>query len=402
GRHECRLGEPVGVDDVRALSSGSRVAGCEGAARWRLALPGFHNSKLLTSLFLLLALAPNLFAHEIGTTQVHARFLRNHTFSIDVITAPQSLLGKVEIRARMPRTPALPPPQLRARLQALEPELAKAVDIRFGAAQITPHVEVLPIDRDAQPTSVTVRFTGAIPKQAGPFVWQYHLTFAAYALALENEGHGAPVRQWLDADQPSVPFPLSRDVLPPTRLEVVRQYLALGYTHIVPYGLDHILFVLGIFLLSTKLRPVLLQVTAFTIAHSITLGLTIYGLVHVSPRIVEPMIALSIAYVAIENLTTTQLKPWRVAIVFAFGLLHGMGFAGVLAELGLPRSEFLPALISFNVGVEAGQLSVIAAAYLLVAWWAQTRPWYRHRFVIPASAAIAAVGIFWTVQRIVG
>jgi hydrogenase/urease accessory protein HupE len=350
---------------------------------------------------LLVSFASPLFAHEIGTTQVHARFLRNHSFAVEVTTAPQSLVGKVEMLSHLPRTPALPPAQLRARLQTLAPELAKAAEIRFGGVRVEPHVEVLPIDEHAQPTSVTVRFSGEIPKQAGAFVWRYHLTYAAYALALENEGHGAPVRQWLDADQASLPFSLARDVLPPTRLEVVRQYLLLGYTHIVPYGLDHILFVLGIFLLSTKLKPVLLQVTAFTIAHSITLGLTIYGLVHVSPRIVEPMIALSIAYVAIENLTTSQLKPWRVAIVFAFGLLHGMGFAGVLAELGLPRSEFLPALVSFNVGVEAGQLSVIATAYVLVAWWAQTKPWYRPRFVLPASAAIAATGIFWTVQRLV-
>src|SRR5205823_5104476 len=127
------------------------------------------------------------------------------------------------------------------------------------------------------------------------------------------------------------------------------------FTHIVPGGLDHILFVLGIFLLSMKVKPVLAQVTAFTLAHSITLGLTIYGLVSVSPRVVEPMIALSIAYVAIENIATTALRPSRVAIVFAFGLLHGMGFAGVLKELGLPRAEFLTALVTFNVGVELGQ-----------------------------------------------
>src|SRR5437763_16715938 len=138
------------------------------------------------------------------------------------------------------------------------------------------------------------------------------------------------------------------------------------------------------FLLSPCLKSVLLQVTVFTVAHTITLGLTIYGVVSLSRSIVEPLIALSIVYVAIENLTTSRLHPWRVALVFAFGLLHGMGFAGVLAELGLPRSEFLPALVSFNVGVEAGQLSVIAAAYLLVAWWAQRKPWYRHRFVMPA------------------
>ena len=110
------------------------------------------------------------------------------------------------------------------------------------------------------------------------------------------------------------------------------------------------LFVLGIYLLSGRARSVLLQVSAFTVAHSITLGLSMYGLVSVSPRIVEPMIALSIAYVAIENIFLSELKSWRVALVFAFGLLHGMGFAGALKELGLPRSEFVTALLDLQRG----------------------------------------------------
>jgi len=169
----------------------------------------------------------------------------------------------------------------------------------------------------------------------------------------------------------------------------------------VPEGLDHILFVLGIFLLTTQLRPVLVQVTSFTIAHSVTLGLTMYGVVSLTPRIVEPLIALSIAYVAIENMVTARLTPWRPAVVFGFGLLHGMGFAGALKELNLARSEFLPALVSFNVGIELAQLTVIATAFIAVALWHRDKPWYRPRFVLPASAAIAATGLFWTVQRIV-
>jgi hydrogenase/urease accessory protein HupE len=341
-----------------------------------------------------LLIAATAFAHEIGTTQVHALFRKDHTYQINLVTGPQSLLGKLEARMHKPRSPQLPPAALRAHLMIFAPELAQAAEIRFGGVGVKPRVEVL--------ESGDIRFSGDIPPRAGAFTWRYGLTYAAYALSLENEGHGQASRQWLEGDQRSAPFGIARDVVPPTRAEVIRQYLQLGFTHIVPYGLDHILFVLGIFLLSTKLKSILTQVTAFTIAHSITLGLTIYGLVHVSPRIVEPMIALSIAYVAIENLTTSQLKPWRVAIVFAFGLLHGMGFAGVLKELGLPRSEFLTALVTFNVGVEAGQLTVIAVAFLLVAWWARAKPWYRYRFVMPASAAIAATGIFWTIQRIAG
>lgn len=342
-------------------------------------------------------IAASSFAHELGTTRVDALFARDHTYRIDVTTAPRALLQKLEGRRIGDVTAA----ELQSRLDANAARFAEKVEIRFGDARVTPRIEVQPIVRDdTGPSAVTIRLRGDIPRGAQPFRWRYQLTYGAYSLSMQNEGHGEPVQQWLDADSASTPFPIARDVLPPTRMDVARQYLTLGFTHIVPFGLDHILFVLGIFLLSAKLRPVLLQVTAFTIAHSITLGLTIYGLVAISPRIVEPLIALSIVYVAVENLVTAELKPWRIAIVFAFGLLHGMGFAGVLKELGLPRSEFMTALVTFNVGVELGQLSVIAVAFLAIASWARAKPWYRTRFVIPASVAIAAIGLFWTVQRI--
>jgi hydrogenase/urease accessory protein HupE len=189
-------------------------------------------------------------------------------------------------------------------------------------------------------------------------------------------------------------------VVPPTRGQIARQYLSLGYTHILPKGLDHILFVLGIFLLSTRVKPVLVQVTAFTVAHTITLALTMYGVVSLRSSVVEPLIAVSIVYVAVENVLRPQLSPWRVALVFAFGLLHGMGFAGVLSQLGLPRSEFATALLSFNAGVELGQLSVILLAFLLLGLPFRQETWYRRRVVVPVSLTIAAVGLFWAVQRI--
>jgi len=158
--------------------------------------------------------------------------------------------------------------------------------------------------------------------------------------------------------------------------------------------------VLGIYLLSGRARSVLWQVSAFTIAHSITLGLSMYGVVAISPRIVEPLIALSIAYVAVENIFLSELKSWRVALVFAFGLLHGMGFAGALRELGLPRSEFATALLTFNLGVEAGQLAVIGAAFMLVGWHCASRSWYRSRVVVPASSVIACTAVYWTIARL--
>ena len=221
-------------------------------------------------------------------------------------------------------------------------------------------------------------------------------------LTIRTDGDTQAARQWVEGPAESEPFALKAEIVPMTRSEVARAYLRLGYTHILPKGTDHILFVLGIFLLSIRLKPILLQVTAFTVAHTITLALTIYGVVSLPPRIVEPLIALSIVYVAVENVLTPELRPWRVALVFGFGLLHGMGFAGVLAEQGLPRSEFLPALLCFNAGVELGQLSVIAIAFLLVGLPFRDKPWYRQRIVIPGSILIAAIGLFWFVQRLVG
>ena len=183
------------------------------------------------------------------------------------------------------------------------------------------------------------------------------------------------------------------------RLETAAQFLWLGFLHIVPHGADHILFVLGLFFLGLSWRPLLTQTTAFTIAHTTTLGLSAYGIFSLPSRVVEPLIALSIAYVAIENIVRPKLTPVRIIIVFMFGLLHGLGFASSLNEVPMPRDQFFTALLAFNFGVDFAQLAVIAVAFLLVGWW-RNRPWYRARVVIPACTSIACVSLFWTVQRI--
>ena len=177
-------------------------------------------------------------------------------------------------------------------------------------------------------------------------------------------------------------------------------YLLLGFKHILPLGFDHILFVLSLFLLSPKLKPILWQSTAFTLAHTVTLGLAMYGIIKPSPAIVEPLIALSILYVALENVFSPRLKASRIIVVFLFGLIHGMGFAGVLQELGLPEKSYLSSLVMFNVGVEAGQLAIILAAWFLVARWFKNPALYRKYVVIPLSVIIALTALFWTIQRI--
>jgi hypothetical protein len=329
-------------------------------------------------------------------------FRRDGTYRVEVIIdrehvplgfASGRLETGVSIRGLAPDQAGRPAGRILA-------EVARNCEIRFDGRLARPEFEW--VDPDPADSELTLSLTGPIPRGASSFTWRNGLRAGSYLLTLRTKGDASPHREWLEGGAESPPFALGREVVPPTTREVVAQYLALGYTHILPKGTDHILFVLGVFLLSRRWKPILLQVTAFTVAHTITLGLTIYGVVSLPPRIVEPLIALSIVYVAVENLFTTALTPWRLALVFGFGLIHGMGFAGVLSELGLPRSQFLPALISFNAGVELGQLTVILAAFLLIGLPWGGKPWYHRRVVAALSLAIAAVGLFWAVQRVVG
>jgi hypothetical protein len=176
-------------------------------------------------------------------------------------------------------------------------------------------------------------------------------------------------------------------------------YLKLGFTHILPLGYDHVLFVIGLYMLNPRLKTVAWQATIFTVAHSITLGLAMLGVIDPPAYIIEPIIALSIAFIALENLITDQLQWGRTLIIFAFGLIHGCGFAGVLGELGLPSNHFFTSLLSFNVGVELGQLTVIVITYLLVGRWFGQKTWYRRRVVFPVSILIAVVALYWTIER---
>jgi hydrogenase/urease accessory protein HupE len=341
-------------------------------------------------------------AHEIGTTRVSALLEQGKSYDIEIVTDASALVDKLAASIGQSAPENTKPAGYQTFLSGFEPTLLKRIKVAFDGIAVQPLVSYSiapPVDATSA-TAATIHLTGLIPKGAQKFTWTLGWTFASYALELRTSRQDNPATEWLEGDQSSAPFVLASTVKPLDQWQTALLYLKLGFTHIVPLGLDHMLFVLGIYLLSGRLKSVLLQVSAFTVAHSITLGLSMYGLVNVSPKVVEPMIAISIAYVAIENIFLAELKSWRVALVFAFGLLHGMGFAGALKELGLPRSEFVTALLTFNVGVEAGQLAVIGTAFLLVGWQWSERAWYRSRIVVPASAMIACMAVYWTIQRL--
>lgn len=208
----------------------------------------------------------------------------------------------------------------------------------------------------------------------------------------------------LDAANPSYSTAQKKQ----SALEIAGKYVVLGVEHILS-GLDHVLFVLGLILLGGNLKSLIKTVTAFTIAHSITLTLAVTKILQPSPRFVEPLIALSIVAIAFENLRPRKpveegqkTADYRPYVAFGFGLLHGFGFAGALGEIGLQGGELANALLSFNIGVELGQACIILAAAPLIAWALKAKPEVWKKAAAVCSGGIAVVGGYWFVTRLLG
>ena len=227
------------------------------------------------------------------------------------------------------------------------------------------------------------------------------------ALSMRSIIDGKSKSRWLVADQSSPVFVFANDgtvnqfteTKSADRFDAFRNYLVLGFKHILPGGLDHLLFVLGIFLATRTLRPLILQISIFTIAHTITLGLAAYRIIEPPSQLVEILIAVSILWIGIENIIRPKQTRTRLWLIGGFGLLHGMGFASALSGLDLPTSDFLLGLLGFNIGVEIGQLNFIVLLLLLIGWF-RNRAWYFKRLVVPASLCITLTALVWTIQRL--
>ena len=352
--------------------------------------------------------APAL-AHPLAFTEVTLNLRDDGTFEANLIYDLDALAFGVPVDTDDAELAAaiesLPPDGFATRVASLRRLFERRVRVRFDGQPAPFEVSFpdygTPRATDAEiPTvlGVTARLAGRVPESASTVGFFASRAFGEVHLTIVDAGRAVEVRSVLEPGARSDPLDLSGPVAPPARLEVAARYAWLGFVHIVPEGTDHILFVLGLFLLSARLRPLVWQVTAFTVAHAATLTVAALGVVSLAPRVVEPLIALSIAYVAIENVLTDRLTRWRPGVVFGFGLLHGLGFAGVLGELGLPERERLLALVTFNAGIELGQLAVLAAAAASFGWF-RSKPWYRGRLAVPASAVIGLVGVTWAIER---
>lgn len=302
----------------------------------------------------------------------------------------------------------LEPSQLQDKFTSFEKDFSQSIKLIADNNELDLAISNVSIPEPGYtkvPRISVITLSGELPVNTQSLRWYYPEKFSDQAVRVrqvneQKEQWHWSNWQWIRDDSISEPFSLTEVFHQPTWSSIVWTYLDAGFDHIIPLGLDHILFVLGIFLLSTKLKPLLLQVTMFTLAHSITLSLAMLDIFSLSPQVVEPLIALSISWIAIENIFVKSIHKFRLMIVFAFGLLHGMGFASMLADFGMPDNGFATALVSFNVGVEIGQLAVILIAYLLVGRWFNSKPWYHQRIVVPASLLIAIIGIYWFIERL--
>ena len=351
-------------------------------------------------------------AHEIRPAIVTVRIAPNGKTDVTISANLEVLLAGIGTRhkntnespqaARYNKLRALPPAALRARFEAFSKGWLEGINLSFNDRPVALIITGLDIPEvgDTELARLSkVNLQAIAPRGAKTLQWTYPGKYGSNVLRVYRPGDKQPVTAWLKDGASSEKIPL-KGLIEKSTAALLWDYIVIGFEHILPKGLDHILFVLGLYLLSTRIKPLLTQVTAFTVAHSITLALGVYGVVEISPKIVEPLIALSIVYVAVENVVLGKLSPWRPFVIFSFGLLHGLGFAGVLREIGLPRADFITGLVGFNLGVEFGQLAVITIAFLATGLWFRARNWYHARIVVPGSLAIAAVGLYWSVERI--
>ena len=250
------------------------------------------------------------------------------------------------------------------------------------------------------PRRTTMKLMANLPSNDAPIVVGFDKTLGAFAIRQQDPSIDPDdlYTDFIDAGQFSQPIPRGGKVERPWQ-EITGQYIVSGIAHIIPKGLDHIIFIMGLFFFSPKWRPLLVQVTVFTLAHSFTLVLATLGFVSIPASIVEPLIALSIVWIGIENVIRPKIGVSRLAVIFTFGLLHGLGFAFVLGEVGLAGSAFVISLIAFNIGVELGQLLVLAPL-LVVGAFIGSHAKYHQRVEVPISTMIALIGLYWFIERV--
>jgi len=371
-------------------------------------------------------------AHMLNITQAQVEFDDSQEFKATIQVDFSRALNSSDIYYNLS---ILPHDQQEKKIRELVGPLLDDLQFTFGAEIVKPEL----VDWDVPKAShavyddyytgklTRIELQGEVPPDRPPFVLNtLAQSTIEYPLALTvmRRDHNIHVTRWLELQGlSSAPFnydqgtpgqkdtasheadPLSGVKMSPlarfwyVQFGALWIFLRLGFHHIIPWGIDHILFVLGLFFLGISWRKLVSQTAVFTVAHATTLYLSSQNIFSLPSRVVQPAIALSITFIALENIFKPNLSTFRLAVVFFFGLIHGLGFAAGLKQLPLPKHEFLMALFGFNFGVDFGQLFVILIAFLAVGWF-RNKPWYFSRIAVPASGLIAVIGGLWAIQRI--
>jgi hydrogenase/urease accessory protein HupE len=354
----------------------------------------------LVAILASLLVAPAAFAHEVGLSRSDLRQAAEG-LSLELAFARKDLMA-IEPAIDADKDEKLSPEEVGGIPAASVQRLAGLVPLRAGDATCTGKLDGVSLDNDdgAIVRLSYARCTGEVSVDASALFGALPRGHRHVAFVYPNAGdpEERPLREG-HASYATTAFASVEvaAVVPPSALEVGWEYFVLGIEHIL-FGIDHVVFLMGLILVGGRFRQLALMITAFTASHSITLALAVLGIVAPSPSFIEPVIALSVAYVGVENFVVKDAaKRWRIAGLF--GLIHGFGFAGALGEVGLPQTNLPLALATFNVGVEIGQLALLAVA-LPIVLALRKRTWFVPRGVYALSACVTLAGLVWFVTRV--
>lgn len=379
-----------------------------GSYALRDAFHRMNRARFFACLLALLGFSPWLQAHQVAS--VEFEFLK--------LDDQWRLLGEMDIAYMLPETRNIPggPPLSREAVMKSSPEefarirketentLRKLLRITFADKEVAWRVDFpdftkepfeLPPEAGDIALISTRLLMDPIPGE-GELRIHWSGEQETELIILTEQGDDSDIVSTLPGGSLMLLKQTGSGVSAPVEKPVAGGWLQLGYSHAL--GLDHVLFILGLFLLIPKWKPLVQQSLLFTLAHSITLALAIFGFVQVPEKPLQILIAVTIAWVGIENLLVHKLGKQRLVLVFCFGLLHGLGFAGTLAQKldGVPDSQLVGPLLGFNVGVELAQISVLVAAFILL--WPM-RKWTSQVQTI-GSACVAIAGLVWVAQYV--
>jgi hydrogenase/urease accessory protein HupE len=353
--------------------------------------------------------APLLRGHQVDTLE----------FEFQKLDEQWRLVGEMDIAYMLPETRKVPggqPLSREATMKAAPEELArirketentlrKLMRVTWAGNDVPFRIEFPDFDKTpfelppeaADWALLTTRVLVDRQSGAGDLVFHWSSEEEAELIVLtEDSEDGVPV-----SVQPGGYITLVRQQESGTPVIVPQaakeSWIRSGFRHVLPLGLDHMLFIIGLFLMVPKWKPLLGQSLLFTIAHSTTLALAVLGWVNLPGRLVEILIAFSIAFIGVENLLTQKVGRLRLVLVFAFGLIHGLGFASVLADKlgGIPRDQLAWPLLGFNVGVELAQITVLAISFLVL--W-PLKKWERTAQTV-GSVIVTLSGLGWMIER---